>query len=92
MLQDWFHSQQGTVWSEQRVFGKLQWLKLAPEQQSTVDSGVRVDQFGLTRSHSQQPFNDLKHRSIYLIHAYCQVATLLMANGDQVAGHRLTID
>ena len=60
MLQDWFQTQQGTVWSEPRVFGKLQGLKLAPEQQSTVDSGVRVDQFGLTRSHSQQPFNDLK--------------------------------
>ena len=42
MLQDWLQPQQGKVWSEQRVIGKLQGLKLAPEQQSTVDIGVRV--------------------------------------------------
>ena len=80
------------MWSEQRVFGKLQWLKLAQEQQSTVDSGVRVDQFGLTRSNSQQSFNDLKRRLIYSIYASHQAATLLMANGDQVAGHCHTIN
>ena len=80
------------MWSEQRVFGKLQQLKLAPEQQSMVESGVRLDQFSLKRSHSQQPFNDLKRRLIYSIYASDQVATLLMANGDQVAGHHLTIN
>ena len=70
------------MWSEPKVFGKLQGLKLAPEQLSTVDSRVIVDQFGLTRSHSQQPFNNLKRRFIYSVYASHQVATLLMANGD----------
>ena len=92
MLQDWLQPQRGMVWSEPRVFGKLQGLRLAPEQQSTVDNGVRVDQFGLARSHSQQPFNDLKRRLIDSICASRQAATLLMAKSDQVAGHCHTID
>ena len=92
MLRDWLQPQQGTVWSEQRVIGKLQGLKLAPEQQSTVDTGVKVDQFCLVRSHSQQPFNNLKRRLIESICASRQAATLLMANGGKVAGHRHTID
>ena len=82
MLQDWFQPQRGTVWSEPRVFGKVKGLRLVPEQHSTVDNGVRVNQFGLTRSHSQQSFNDLKRRLIYSVYASCQTATLLMANGD----------
>ena len=51
-----------------------------------------VDQFGLTRSHSQQPFNNLKRRLIYSIYTSCHAATSLMANSDQVEGHHLTIE
>ena len=89
MLQDWYQPQRGMVWPEQKVFGKLNKLKLAPDQQSMVDSGVRVDQFALGRSHSQQPFNDPRRRLIFSIR---QESTILMANGDQVADHCLTID
>ena len=91
MLQDWLQPQQGMVWSEQRVISKLQGLKLPPEQQSTVDTGVRVDQFGLVRSHSQ-PFNNLKRQLIKSISCSHQAATLLMANSDHMAGHRHTIN
>ena len=64
---------------------------MAPEQQSTVDTGVRVGQFGLVRSHSQ-PFNNLKRQLIKSISCSCQAATLLMANSDHVAGHSHTIN
>ena len=92
MLQDWYQLQRSTVWHEQKVFGKLNKLKLAPDQQSVVDSGVRVDQFALGWSHSQQPFNGQRRWFIYSINTSRQVSTILMANGDQVADQRLTID
>ena len=44
MLQDWYQPEHGSVWAEQKVFDKLNDLKLAPEQQSSVDSSFRIDQ------------------------------------------------
>ena len=43
MLHDWYQPVGGSVWSELRVFDRLKGLMLAPEQQSSVDSGVWVD-------------------------------------------------
>ena len=71
---------------------KLNGLKLAPEQQSAVDIGIRFDQWALGRSQSQQPFNDLHRWLISLLSMSWQVSTILMANGDQVAAHCHTID
>ena len=50
MLRDWYQPERGYVWVEQKVFDKLNHLKLAPEQQSSVDSGIRIDQWALDRS------------------------------------------
>ena len=80
------------MWVEQKVFDKLNHLKLAPEQQSSVHSGIRINQWALGRSQSQQPFNDLRSRLIYSIDSSRQVSTILMANGDQVADHHHKID
>ena len=60
MLWDWFQPQRNTVWAEAKVNAKLQGLMLVPEQQSAVDSGIRLDQWALGRTQSQQPFNNLK--------------------------------
>ena len=71
---------------------KLQNLKLAPEQQLAVDSGIRFDQWALGRTQSQQPFNDLKRCLISSISASRQASTILMANGDHLVAHHLKID
>ena len=64
MLLDWYQPVCGYVWLEQRVFDRLRGLMLAPEQQSSMDSGIRFNQLALGRSQSQQPFNDLHRRLI----------------------------
>ena len=43
-LCDWYQPERNSVWAEQKVFDKLINLKLAPEQQSSVDSGIHIDQ------------------------------------------------
>ena len=43
MLQSWFQPVHGSVWSEHKVFERLKNLLLVPKQQSSVDSGVRVN-------------------------------------------------
>ena len=53
MLWDWYQPERGSVWAEQKVMSKLNDLKLAPEQQSAVDSGIRFDQWALGRTQSQ---------------------------------------
>ena len=71
---------------------KLQNLKLAPEQQSVVDSSIRFDQWALGRTQSQLPFNDLKRRLISSISTSRQTSTILMANGDLLVAHHPKID
>ena len=44
MLWDWYQPDHGSVWAEQKVKGKLNDLKLAPEQQSSMDSGIHNNQ------------------------------------------------
>ena len=58
MLRDWYHPEHNTVWMESKVFGKLNGLKLTPEQQSSVDSSIRMDQWALGKSQASQLFND----------------------------------
>ena len=43
MLGDWYQSERNTVWTESKVFGKLNGLKLTFEQQSSVNSGIWMD-------------------------------------------------
>ena len=43
MLREWFQPDHNMVWSESKVFSRLNSLKLTTEQQSLVDSGIRMD-------------------------------------------------
>ena len=43
MLHDGYQPSRGSVCPEAKVFNRLKGLTLAPEQQSSVDSGVRFD-------------------------------------------------
>ena len=65
---------------------------LVPEQQLAVDSGIRLDQWALGRTQSQQPFNNLKWRLISSISLSRQASTVLMANADYLAGHHHQIE
>ena len=80
------------MWTEALVNSKLEGLTLVPEQQSTVDSGIHLDQWALGRTQSQQPFNDLKRRLISSISSSRQASTVLMANTDLLAAHCHKID
>ena len=71
---------------------KLNNLKLAPEQQSAVDSGISFHQWALGRTQSQQLFNNLKRRLISSLASSQQASTLLFANRDQIGRHCLTIE
>ena len=44
MLWEWYQPGRKSVWSEDVAFHKLEGLKLTSEQQSAVDSGIRLDQ------------------------------------------------
>ena len=92
MLQDWYQPEHGSVWVEQKVMAKLHGLKLAPEQQSSVGSGIRFDQWALGRTQSQQPFNDLCRQLISSISVSRQASTMVMANDDHVVAHHHKID
>ena len=50
MLCDWYQPEKNTVWAEPKVFKKLSDLKLALEQQSSVDIGIRANQWALGKS------------------------------------------
>ena len=60
MLQDWFQPKRNSVWPEAKFKVCLQNLVLVSEQQSAVDSGIRLDQWTLERSQVAQPFNALQ--------------------------------
>ena len=87
ILPDWYQLERNSVWAEQKVFDKLNILKLAPEQQSSVDSGIYIEQWALRRLMLQKPFNDLRRRLIYSLNPSCQASTILMDNADQVADY-----
>ena len=44
LLRGWFQPKQKILWSEQKLFSKLNSLKFTLEQQSLVDSGIQMDQ------------------------------------------------
>ena len=48
------------MWPEAKVIACLHNFVLVPEQQSALDSGIRLDQWTLERSQAAQPFNALK--------------------------------
>ena len=81
ILRSWYKPVPGSVWLEHKVFERLRNLSLVPEHQSSVDSGVQVDQWALSNYRSQQPFNAMCKRLIYWINANYQASTILMANG-----------
>ena len=88
MLQEWYQPGHKSVWSEDVAFRKLEGLKLASEQQSAVDSGIRPDQWALRRDQqgveyiSTPPFRNilvligLVTNSTSILHKYC-ISTLL---------------
>ena len=80
------------MWAEPKVFAKLGNLKLALEQQSSVDSGIHITQWALGKSQAAQPFNDLQRRLIYSFNASHQVSTVLLANTHYMEDHRYDID
>ena len=79
------------MWLEHSVFERLKNLLLVPEQQSSVESSVWFDQWALSNSRSQQPFNAMCKRLIYSINANRQAATILMAKGDFIKDYYLDI-
>ena len=92
MLWDWYQPEHYTVWRGSKVFSKLNGLKLTPEQQSSVDSGIRIDQWALGKSQASQPFNDLQWWLIASINAQRQVSSILLPNVDQMAEHKLSMN
>ena len=87
MLQDWFQPKRNSGLLEAKVKACLHNLALVPEQQSALDSGIRLDQWTLERSQAAQPFNILKRQLITSISSSRQASTVLMANADYLAGH-----
>ena len=80
---------------EDVAFHKLDHLKLILEQQSIVDSGIRLDLWALVRDQQSQSFNYLNHRLLASITAsrqLSQLSTLLLTNADQIADHRFNLD
>ena len=48
---------------------------------------MRVDQWALSNSRSQQPFNTMCKRLVYSINSNRQEATILMVNRDFITDH-----
>ncbi len=88
MLRDWFTPKRNSVWPEAKVNSSLSNLTLVPDQQSTLDSGIHLDQLTLERSQAAQPFNAFKRQLISSISSQRPSSVILMANVDYLAGHR----
>ena len=69
-----YQPERNTVWTESKVFGKLFNLKIIPEQQSSVESGIWIDQWALGKSQAWQLFKDLQRQLIFFIHVQRQAA------------------
>ena len=85
MLRKWFQPEFNMVWLESMVFSKLKSHKLTLEQQSLVDSGIRMDHWALGKTQASQPFNDLQWQLIASIDANRQASTceiLYVVNTD----------
>ena len=85
MLWKWFQPEFNMVWLESKVFSRLNSHKLTPEQQSLVDSGIRMDHWALGKTQASQPFNDLQWQLIASIDANRQASTceiLYVVNRD----------
>ena len=64
ILRDWFTPRRNTVWPEAKVNSSLGKLASVSDQQSILDSGIRLDQWTLERSQAAQPFNAFKRQLI----------------------------
>merc|ERR1712163_1463 len=91
MHRDWFTPKRNTVWPEAKVNSSLSKLTLVLDQQSILDSGIRLDQWTLERSQAAQPFNAFKRQLISSIRAQRQSQVVLIANMDNLATHRHNI-
>ena len=78
MLRDWFMPKRNSVWPEVKVNSSLSNLVLVPDQQSTLDSGICLDQWTLKRSQVAQPFNAFKRQLISSISAQRQSQVVLI--------------
>ena len=67
------------------AFGKIKKLQLVPEQQSVLDSGIRLHQFALDCGQPSQAFNEWSKRLISLIATLRQSSMLLLAHADKVS-------
>ena len=64
MLKDWFTLGRFKVWPEAKLNASLDKLALVSDQQSILDSGIRLDQWTLDMSKAAQPFNAFKRQLI----------------------------
>ena len=88
MLRNWFTPKRNSVWPKAKVNSSLSNLALVPDQQSTLEFGICLDQWTQERSQAAQPFNTFKRQLISSISAQRQSQVVLMANADNLAGHR----
>ena len=44
MLREWYQPEHKSVWTDNVAFHKMDGLKLISEQQSAVESGIKLDQ------------------------------------------------
>ncbi len=87
MLRDWFMPMRISVWPLAKINSCLSNLTLALDQQSILDSGIRLNQWTLERSQAAQPFNAFKRELISSIFSQRQSSVILMSNVDYLASH-----
>ena len=66
-------------------------LKLTPEQQSSEDRGIRMDQWTLGKTQPSQPFNDLLRCLITSISTQRQANAILQTLVDCMVDHKLNL-
>ena len=91
LLWGWVQPERNTVWLEQKLFSKLNGLKLTPEQQSLMDSGIQMDQGALGTTKPSQPFKNLQRHLIASIGTQMQANTVLLTNVEHMVDHKFNL-
>ena len=91
LLRGWFKPEQNTVWLEQKLFSKLNGLKLTLEQQSLMDSGIQMDQEALGTTKPSQLFKNLQRHLIASIGTQMQANTVLLTNVEHMVDHKFNL-
>ena len=91
MLWTWYQPVRECEWPVRLVFEKLKNLRLIPKQQERLEKDLDLDHWALYKKIRQDSFDALRQKLIYSIRANRQVATILLANGDAILNHRLSI-